>query len=175
MPVDAREETQYFDLLGGEAAVKPALGDDEYGRLFYDRRDALDELRMAVATEKDQPALRFRGGAAGEDIYRTLMAGLDGTPMKQNYDLFWKKQLEDMAGRKDASKRERTIAWTIQRGSSKLSAFTNEPALREVGVTVKKNDKGEDEEWITFQAGDDWALVHYVQWLACIPPSRPGD
>jgi hypothetical protein len=40
---------------------------------------------------------------------------------------------------------------------------------------VKKNEKGEDEEWITFQAGDDWALVHYVEWLSCIKPQRSGD
>jgi cbb3-type cytochrome c oxidase subunit II len=169
------EAPRFKDLLGGEEAVKTALGEDAYGRLFADRRDALEDLRMDVATERDQPAMRLRGGATGEDLYRTIMAGLDGTPMKQNYDLYWKKQVEELAGRKDLSRRERTVAWTVQRGSSKLSVVSGEPALHEVGVTVKKNEKGEDEEWITFQAGDDWALVHYVEWLSCIKPQRSGD
>ena len=163
------------DALGGPDAIKAAMGDEAYGRTFGEGRDPMEDLRMDVATERDQPAMRFRGGASGEDLYRTIMAGLDGTPMKQNYDLFWKKQTEDLAGRSDLSKRERSVNWTRQTGTSKLSVVSNEPALREVGVTVKKNDKGEDEEWITFQAGDDWALVHYVQWLACIRPARSGD
>ena len=44
-----------------------------------------------------------------------------------------------------------------------------------MGVVDAKNDKGEAEERIKFQPGDDWALVHYIMWLECIPLPRPGD
>ena len=72
------EGPRLFDVLGGEALKEP-LGEDRYARLFDRYHDALDELRMAVATEKDQPALRLRGGAAPEDIYRTVFTGIEVT------------------------------------------------------------------------------------------------
>lgn len=40
---------------------------------------------------------------------------------------------------------------------------------------VVKNDKGEDKEYLVVQPGDDWAVVHYVMWLACIPQQRAGN
>lgn len=52
------------NLLGAEA-VQKALG-DRYKKLFERGLDPLEDIRMACATEKDQPALRFRGGAAPE-------------------------------------------------------------------------------------------------------------
>jgi hypothetical protein len=54
-----------------------------------------------------------------------------------------------------------------------------EPELATVGVTsgTAKNDKGEEVEQsvLNLQVGDDWALVHYVMWLSCIPLPRAGE
>jgi cytochrome c oxidase cbb3-type subunit 2 len=170
------EGPRLFDVLGGEAALKPAFGDDRYDRLFGSGRDALDEVRMAVATEKEQPALRFRGGAAPEDIYRSIFNGIDGTGMKGNFDQFWKQTEAKLPWRDDLSRKDRRFLWTAVVGTEvKLSYLTNEPALREVGVVVKKDEKGQDMEYVTFSPGDDWALVHYVMWLSCIPVPRAGD
>ena len=47
--------------------------------------------------------------------------------------------------------------------------------LAAAGVFTEKNDKGEEEEYIVIQPGDDWALVHYVQWLMCLPRARAGN
>jgi mono/diheme cytochrome c family protein len=162
----------------GEDAVKKAMGDEAFAREFEKGDDALEDLRMAVATEKDQPALRYRGGAYAEDLYRTLMTGLEGTQMKATYDFFWKKTDASLEGRDDVNKdrRARRFVWVPVVGDEKkLSIVTNDPALRAVGVFVKKNEKGEDEEFIKVQPGDDWALVRYVQWLSCTPRVRQGN
>jgi cytochrome c oxidase cbb3-type subunit 2 len=171
------ERQRLVDVLGGRDAVKAILGDERFDRAFPRGADPLEDIRMAVATERDQPALRFRGGAAQTDLYRTIMNGIDGTPMKQNFDIFWKPvAAKDLAGRDDLSRRDKAFAWQMVVGTDmKLSVFTGEQRLREVGVTVKKNDQGQDEEWIKIQPGDDWALVHYVMWLSCIPVPRAGE
>ena len=169
------EGPRLFDVLGGET-LKDVVGEDRYAKWFDRVHDALDEVRMAVATEKDQPALRLRGGAAPEDIYRTVFNGIEGTQMKMMFDGFWKKMAAEFAGRDDLSKRERVAAWTSVIGTEyKLSYVTGEKALHEVGVYDKPNDKGQTEEFIKFQAADDWALMHYVMWLECIPVPRSGD
>jgi cytochrome c oxidase cbb3-type subunit I/II len=159
----------------GEDALKKALG-DRYDGEFDEGDDALEDLRMAVATEKDQPALRYRGGAHADDIYRTIMTGLEGTQMKVMFDFFWKKTEAKLEGRDDIPKRARRFVWTpIVGDEKKLSIVTNDPALRAVGVYVKANPEGKDEEFIKVQPGDDWALVRYVQWLSCIPRVRQGN
>ena len=167
----------------GEDAVKKAFG-DRYEKLFSRGDDALEDLRMAVATEKDQPSLRMRGGAYPEDLYRTIMTGLEGTQMKIWWDQIWKKTDPKLETRPDLSKdrKERNWLWTQVYGDradkktwKKLSISLHDPVLAEVGVFTEKNDKGQDEEYIVIQPGDDWALVHYVQWLMCLPRSRSGN
>jgi hypothetical protein len=171
------ERKGLVDRFGGAAGLSSLLGEDRYGKAFPKGADPLDEIRMAVATERDQPALRFRGGAAPTDLYRTIMNGLDGTPMKSNIDIFWKKIVPKDFDRKDLSRREKQFLWQAVEGTEmKLSLVTGETRLRDVGVYLKKDaTTGQDEEWIKIQAGDDWALVRYVMWLSCIPAPRPGD
>jgi mono/diheme cytochrome c family protein len=160
----------------GEDALKKALGDAVYERDFEDGDDALEDLRMAVATEKDQPALRYRGGAHADDVYRTIVTGIEGTQMKATFDFFWKKTEATLEGRDDIPRRARRFVWTPVVGDEKkLSIVTNDPALRAVGVYVKKTPEGKDEEFIKVQPGDDWALVRYVQWLSCMPRVRAGN
>jgi len=167
----------------GEDAVKKAFG-DRYEKLFSRGDDALDDVRMAVATEKDQPALRMRGGAYPEDLYRTIMTGLEGTQMKIWWDQIWKKTDPKLETRPELSKdrKERNWLWTQVYGDradkktwKKLSISLHDPLLAAAGVFTEKNDKGEEEEYIVIQPGDDWALVHYVQWLMCLPRARAGN
>ncbi len=196
-PTDAAKQKEFMlFLLGtkgrlisvlGEDAVQKALG-DRYKKLFERGLDPLEDIRMACATEKDKPALRFRGGAAPEDLYRTVMTGLDGSPMKSQVNDFWVKTEVKLAGRegdKSLGRFDKRFLWTQRAPTGdaakdagekkKLAIVTHDAALREVGVFVVKNDKGEDEEFLMVQPGDDWALVHYVMWLACIPQQRAGN
>jgi hypothetical protein len=162
----------------GEEAVRKALGDAAYARDFDKGDDALEDLRMAVATEKDQPALRMRAGATAEDLYRTILTGIEGTQMKSTFDFFWKKTDATLEGRDDVNKdrRARRFVWTPVVGEEKkLTIAVNEPALNAVGVYSKKNENGVVEEFIKVQPGDDWALVRYVQWLLCTPRARVGN
>ena len=54
-----------------------------------------------------------------------------------------------------------------------LYFVTKSAALADVGVQTRQVD-GKDEEFVVVQPGDDWALVHYVMWISCIPQARPG-
>jgi len=169
------ERKTLVDTFGGETGLTGLLGEERYGKAFPKGVDPLEDIRMAVATERDQPALRFRGGAAPTDIYRTIMNGLDGTPMKSNSDIFWKKVIPKEPP-PHLSRKDKQFLWQAVEGTPmKLSIVSGEARLKDVGVYVKKNEKGQDEEWINIRAGDDWALVRYVMWLSCMPPPRASD
>lgn len=163
------------DVFGGVDAVKAAFG-DRYAKLFDKGDDALDEVRMATATEKDRPALRMRNGVTSADLYRLVMTGIDGTAMKGTASEFWAPvdpKPEWDTGFKGPDKR---FSFAPKAGAEvKLSITTNDPRLKAVGVTSKPNDKGQVEEFIKLQAGDDWALIHYLQWLMCEPRDRAGN
>jgi cytochrome c oxidase cbb3-type subunit 2 len=197
-----------LDAIGGEAVVKPAMGDEAWERVFGVKHDPLEDVRMAVATEKDQPALRYRGGAAPEDVYRTIMGGIDGKGMKATWGEFWTKERTPSVATPGARKRDAPVRWVFKDkdkdgGPNRQGLFVHvlkgqvleylnaegrekwkqkleaEPEMASIGVYARtvKNDKGEDVEQsaIDLQVGDDWALVHYVLWLSCIPIPRAGD
>ena len=164
----------------GDDLVKAAIGDDRFAKQFAKGNDPLEDLRMSAATEKDRPSLRLRGGASAEDLYRTVMTGLEGSPMKAQRDDFWLQVAPKLAGRKDLRGPAARFDWRERDGSDgkndekKLYLVTKDPALAEVGVMTRKDPNGKDEEYLTIQPGDDWALVHYFMWIANIPQPRPG-
>jgi cytochrome c oxidase cbb3-type subunit 2 len=135
---------------------------------------------------RDVPALRFRGGAAAEDIYRTIMTGLDGTGMKASDEDFFKRVPGGEFPGRDLSRREKTMrVYDLGKemplkfvlddsDAAGLAPDATKKDLVALGLKSKKNAEGQDVEFITLQAGDDWALVHYVMWLSKIPLPRPG-
>ena len=162
------------DVLG-EDAVKAAFG-DRFEALFKRGDDPLDEVRMATATEKDQPALRMRNGVTASDLYRVVMNGIEGTGMKATWDVFWSMEDPKLEWHKSLGRQDkRSNPVQVNGKDVKLSVVTKDPRLKEAGVYEKTNEKGEVEEWIKLQPGDDWALVHYLQWLLCVPRERSGN
>ncbi len=163
----------------GDDALKTAIGEDRFAKEFAKGNDPLEDLRMSAATEKDRPALRFRGGAAAEDLYRTVMAGLEGSPMKSQRDDLWVQKSAKLEGRPDLKGPATRFDWRERDGTDgnndikKLYLVTEDPALAAVGVKTRVVE-GKNEEYIQVQPGDAWALVHYVMWLANIPQARPG-
>lgn len=163
------------DVLGGVDAVKEAFG-ARYARLFDKGDDPLEDARMDAATEKDRPSLRMRNGAGAHDLYRVIMTGIEGTAMKATWSEFW--QAVDPKPEFDTGFRtpaERRFSFVPKSGvETRLSVTTKDPRLATVGVKTRNNDKGEPEEFLQLMPGDDWALVHYVQWLMCEPRQRVG-
>lgn len=163
----------------GDDALKAAVGDARFSKEFAKGNDPLEDLRMSAATEKDRPSLRFRGGASADDLYRTIMAGLESTPMKAQRDDFWTQPVSKLANRKDLRGPAARFEWKQKDGSDgkndekKLYIVTKSQALADVGVQTRKVDD-KDEEFLVMQPGDDWALVHYVMWISCTPQARPG-
>ena len=113
-----------------------------------------------------------------------MMTGIEGTAMKATFDLFWEKQV--VPGRSDWHPKEGRDAkfnWAPLQAKgadgkpvfTKFSKPSGDTRLKVAGVTTQKNAKGEDEEGIYIQPGDDWALIHYVQWLMCVPRERTGN
>jgi len=188
-PTDAASEEAFHRfLIGagtrvravfGDDALKAAVGEDRFAKEFAKGNDPLEDLRMAAATEHDRPALRMRGGASAEDLYRTAMAGLESTPMKAQRDDLWIQRSTKLEGRPDVKGPASRFDWRERDGTDgnndikKLYVNTGDSRLAEVGVKTRKVD-GKDEEYIVVQPGDDWALVHYIMWIANIPQARPG-
>ncbi len=190
-----------LDAIGGEAVAKAAMGDAAYDQAFGGSNDPLEPIRMEVATEKDQPALRFRGGASEQDLYRTIFTGLEGVGMKPTFnDMFRKERVKsDATG--SLGRRETPVRYVLKEGPVPLffhalkggklaypstdrdrpwlQDLPAEPDLASVGVVAKttKDDQGVETErsFLEFRVGDDWALVHYVMWLSCIPTQPSGD
>jgi cbb3-type cytochrome c oxidase subunit II len=160
----------------GQPAVETAFG-DRYKSLFSQGDDALESVRMSAATEKDQPALRMRNGVTSEDLYRIVMSGIEGTAMKATWSDFWDKKTPE-GGRPwhpKEPKQDAKFEFVPKDGvEAKISIATGDPRLKAVGVYEKTVD-GKVEEWIKMQPGDDWALVHYLQWLMCVPRERTGN
>ena len=44
-----------------------------------------------------------------------------------------------------------------------------------MGHSRRDMERRFDEKKRKLQAGDDWALVHYLQWLMCEPRDRTGN
>jgi hypothetical protein len=164
--------------LFGDEALKAAIGDARFGAEFAKGNDPLEDLRMSAATEKDRPALRFRGGASADDLYRTIMTGIDNTPMKSQVNDLWRQVAPKQEGRTFRGPAGR-FQWVQRDGSDgkndekKLYVVTKDPKLAAVGVKSRQVG-GKDEEYLVTQPGDDWALVHYVMWIANIPQPRAG-
>ena len=162
----------------GDEALKAAIGAGRFSSSFVKGADPLEDLRMSAATEKDRPSLRYRGGASAGDLYRTIMSGLDNTPMKSQVNDLWRAIAPKQEGRKIAGPAGR-FQWVQRDGSDgkndekKLYLVTKDPALAAVGVKTREIG-GVTEEYIVTQPGDDWALVHYVMWISNIPQSRAG-
>lgn len=190
-----------LDAIGGADLVREAMGEKDFERVFGGKNDPLEPIRMAVATEKDQPAMRFRGGASEQDLYRTVFTGLDGVGMKPTFNDMFKRERVKTDATAGLSRREAPVTYVLKEGAVPLKVHIlkgdripypstdpnkpwildvpAEPDLASVGVTAKttKDDKGVETErsFIEFRPGDDWALIHYVMWIACIPPQKAGD
>jgi cytochrome c oxidase cbb3-type subunit 2 len=153
-----------------------------------DYKSALRPRDLKPRDANDQPALRFRGGAAPEDIYRTIFTGLDGTQMKSQRSDFW-QTVKVATEKPDFPMRDRPVNWVAVPKDPEKKLFlpfmtgrkadpsatppqpevVAEPELATVGVVHK-----EDGDWLKLQVGDDWALVHYVMSLAGIDPRDSG-
>ncbi len=147
-----------------------------------DYKSLLRPRDLAPRDAEDQPALRFRGGAAPEDIYRTIFTGIDGTQMKSQRSDYWKTERVQTEGQ-DLSRFDRPVRWVPKTGEEKklflpfMTGVAADPKanppvpevkpeadLATVGVFHK-----DDGDYLKLQDGDDWALVHYVMSLAGIP------
>jgi cbb3-type cytochrome c oxidase subunit II len=144
-------------------------------------------------SEGDQPALRFRGGAMPNDIYRTIFTGLEGANMPSSFDDFQQGlKLADEAKLLEAAK---ASAEDVEKAKKAMrrKLFTNlgdDPYGRKLlapdqpesepwdlpGLVRDKDETGKDAEYLDQfrktegrQVGDDWALVFYVMRLARIP------
>jgi cytochrome c oxidase cbb3-type subunit 2 len=135
--------------------------------------------------EGDQVELRLRAGATAQDIYRTIMTGIDGTPMVAQFNTFFRKNYVRIpfrgGGRSERAVRIESLASRVGSDGKpdpnrrlKLSIALGEQALYDVGVEKVTNAQGEVEEYLTLEEGDDWALVHYVMSLGKIPIRRPA-
>jgi hypothetical protein len=115
----------------------------------------------------DQPALRLRGGASPQDLYRTIFTGLQGTGMKSSFDDFrpaWQAaaRVQELI---EAGAPEAEIQAAREAARRKLYFPLNE----ELPGVIEVEEDGQRVQYIEqLEEGDDWALVHYVMWLSGI-------
>ena len=128
-------------------------------------------------SDKDIPALRYRGGAAPQDLYRTIFNGLDGVGMPvPAFANGWKNGDAYLAAQKsggdvEAAKKQARI---------KLNVPLKDQALIDAGIVEVGTDAlGNYAEFIPYlkrsvkgrrgwKVGDDWALVMFVRHLSGI-------
>ena len=131
---------------------------------------------FAPRNDRDQPEMRLRGGDTPQDLYRTIMTGLDGTGMPANIVDFENafKQAEALRAAKKASASEDEIAKLAKKARRALFIPLKG---KHKSITTETDDNGVetefidslirsevvDDEWVF---GDDWALVYYVMHLA---------
>jgi cbb3-type cytochrome c oxidase subunit II len=115
--------------------------------------------------DRDIPTLRLRGGAAPQDLYRTIMTGLDGTQMKgsaPDFEQAWK--LADALDEKVAAKAPDAEVESARKGARlKLMVRTGEGLP---GVVEDKDPTGQPAEFLErVNKDDDWNLIFYVMHL----------
>ncbi len=132
---------------------------------------------FAPRSDRDQPEMRYRAGATPQDLYRTIMTGLEGTGMPANIVDFENAfdQADALKAAKKAGASEDEIAKLAKRARRSLFIPLKDENLE--GVVTETGEDGTvteyveslvrsevvDDEWVF---GDDWALVYYVMHLS---------
>lgn len=121
--------------------------------------------------EGDQPALRIRGGAYPQDLYRTIFTGL-GVQMPSSIDDFrqgWRLAAEVNRLVQAGAPADQVEAAKKAARRVLIVPLHDDELVKDAGVVRGPDDAGDPAEFLDRlratgdgQVGDDWALVFYV-------------
>lgn len=142
---------------------------------------ALRPRHLRPKDAHDIAALRFRGGAEPQDIWRAMMNGLSGVGMptvRPAFEAGW-KAADELAALEKAGAPAEQIEAARAKARKKLLVPLKDPRMIEAGIVIAETDaNGNYAEYLPtvirsarkrsgrWVVGDDWALVAYVRYLA---------
>lgn len=120
----------------------------------------------------DQPALRIRGGAYAQDLYRTIFTGLGGSAMASSLGDFregWRLAAEVDRLKASGAPAEQVAAAEKAARRQLIVPLHDDTLVKDHGVVRETDATGNTVEFLDrlragegSKAGDDWALVFYV-------------